>query len=277
MCMCMCMCVVLCSKPLFRWTIGSCLQQGLDVLAESIARTTKTLGIDGWDWVVCYNALRKEDVEFLEGAIGDRPIKLYAQNWANCAIGDNCQSPRRRDGSFEWNGNRCGGTLWKVTPARMRMETHEIVMDNDVILLKKFQQIDEWLAQTDKSLILEEPIKFYGRYECLFPGEGPFLNSGFMGFPPNYDYASDLNENWVKHGKFMNLSQADEQGLLTYTLNQLDNIRISNEQMVEFLGRDYAAKVTGKESALHFTQSNRMPNHRAWLQYKELSKGNVSL
>lgn len=257
------------SKPLLRWTVGDCLQQGLDILAESVNRTTKTLGVDNFDWVICYNGLNRDALEFLQKAIQGKPIQLMCQSWATCPINDNCQTPRRRDGSFEWNGNRCGGTLWKVCPARVRMETHEIVMDNDIVLLKKFPQIDEFLSQNDKALILEEPIRFYGRYDCLFPANEACLNSGFMGFPPNYDFGGKLNENWRKYGSYTNLSQADEQGLLTYTLNQLPSIRIKNTQMIEVLHSDYATKLTGKEEAIHFTQANRIPNHRHWGRYKE--------
>ncbi len=99
------------TKPLFRFTVGPCLQQGLDVLAESINRTTRVLGIDNFDWMICYNAVTRESLEFIKKAIGDRPIELFAQNWIDCPIDDHCQSPMRNDGSYEWNGNRCGGTL----------------------------------------------------------------------------------------------------------------------------------------------------------------------
>lgn len=257
------------AKPLFRWTVGNCLQQGLDILAESVIRTTKALGVDNWDWAICYNGLNREDLAFLNKAIEGRPVQLIPQSWATCPIDDNCQSPRRADGSFEWNGTRCGGTLWKVCPPRLRMETHEIVMDNDIILLKKFPQIDEWLKCTDKALVLEEPIRFYGRYDCLFGAESTFLNSGFMGFPPSYDYGTELHNTWVQYGKYMNISQADEQGLLMYTLNKVPNIRIKKEQMVEILHRDYKAKITGHEYGIHFTQANRIPNHLSWKQYQE--------
>jgi hypothetical protein len=257
------------SKPLFRWTVGSCLPQGLAILAESINRTTRALGIDNWDWAVCHNGLNRDDLEFLTKAIGDRPIQLIAQNWATCPVPDNCQTPRRRDGSFEWNGNRCGGTLWKVCPARMRMESHEIVMDNDVVMLQAFPQIQRFL-QEDKALVLEEPIRFYGRYDCLFGSDPPYLNSGFLGFPPGYDYGSKLFETWVKHGRYENISQSDEQGLLTYTLSQHPNIRIGSDQMVEVLHRDFKTQLTGREQAIHFTQSNRIPNHHQWAKYQEI-------
>ena len=258
------------AKPMFRWTVGDCLQQGLDILAESINRTTRALGVDNWDWVICYNGLNRDAVQFLEKAINGKPIQLLAQNWATCPISDNCQTPRRKDGSFEWNGNRCGGTMWKVCPARLRMETHEIVMDNDIVLLKKFPQIDEFLSCTTKSLILEEPIRFYGKYDCLFPKEEAFLNSGFMGFPPGFDYGAEIYKNWVKYGSYENLSQADEQGLLTYSLNQIPSVRVKKEQMIEVLNRDFKTKLTGREEGIHFTQANRIPSHHQWQKYQEI-------
>jgi hypothetical protein len=265
------------SKPLFRWTVGCCHQQGLDILAESINRTTRSLGLDNWDWAICHNGISRDDLAFLQKAIGSKPIQLIAQSWATCPVNDNMQTPRRRDGSFEWNGNRCGGTMWKVCPPRLRMESHEIVMDNDILLLKKFPQIDEFLASADKALILEEPIRFYGRYDCLFGSDTTYLNSGMMGFPPGYDYGTQIMANWVKHGSYMNLTQADEQGLLTYTLNQSPNIRIKKEQMVEVLHRDYQTKITGHEQAIHFTQANRMPNHHPWQEYQKIAAHNLAM
>lgn len=257
------------SKPLWRWTVGNCLQQGLDILAESINRTTRALGVDNWDWVICYNGLNKEDLAFLQKAIGNRPVKLIPQTWDTCPVNDNMQSPRRTDGSFEWNGNRCGGTMWKVCPPRMRMESHEVVIDNDIVLLKKFYQFEEFLA-SDKALLLEEPIRFYGRYDFLFKNDDVFLNSGLMGFPPGYDYGTEILKTWENHGRYTNLSQADEQGLLTYTLSQIPNIRIKKEQMVEVLNRDFSIKLTGKEEGIHFTQANRIPNHYSWQKYQEI-------
>lgn len=260
------------AKPLFRWTVGPCTQQGLDILAESVVRTPKALGVDKWDWVICYNDITPESLKFLEGVVAGKPIHLMPQVWAHVPINDNCQSPRRMDGTFEFDGRRTGGSLWKVCPARMRMETHEIIMDNDVVLLKKFPQIDEFLASRTMALVLEEPIRFYGRYDCLFPKDDPNLNSGFMGMPPGFDFGAKIYESWVRYGSYQNLSQADEQGLLTFSLNQIPNIRIKKEQMVEVLHRDYNTKITGREEGIHFTQSNRMPNHHSWNEYNKLAK-----
>lgn len=259
-------------KPLFRWTCGSCLPQGLDILGESIEKTTAALGIDNFDWMICHNGLSTEDVETIRSHIGDKPITLFEQNWEMAVIPDDIKwaSPRRPDGSYEWNGNHCGGTMWKVCPPRMRMESHEIVMDNDIVLLKKFPQIDYFLKTSNMALILEEPIRFYGRFDAMFPDGGPYLNSGFMGFPPGYDYGQEIIRVWEEHGSIKNLSQSDEQGLLTYTLSRLPSVRVKKEQMKEVLARDFKVDIDGTEQAIHFTQANRIGKHVCWKKYKEL-------
>ena len=160
--------------------------------------------------------------------------------------------------------------MWKVCPARLRMESHEIVMDNDVVLLQKFPQIDEFLASDDRALVLEEPIRFYGRYDALFGPDPPYVNSGFMGFPPGYDYGSSIFDIWIRHGRYENLSQSDEQGLLTYTLSRQPHIRVQADQMVEVLHRDFNTQLTGREQGIHFTQANRIPNHHPWQKYQEI-------
>ena len=255
-------------KPLFRWTLGPCLQQGLDILEESVKKTIETLGFDNFDWAICYNGLTRDQVDCVKKFIEGRSIHLILQDWSNCPVPDNVQTPQRKDGSFQPNGTQCGGTMWKVCPARLRQSSHEIIMDNDIILLKKFPQIEEFL-QSNKVLILEEPVRFYGRYDCLFPPESNNLNSGFIGLPPNYDFAMEIHKTWSAYGNYLQLSQADEQGLLMYTLAQQPSIRVKSDQMVEILHREFGRKITGQEQGLHFTQANRANNHRAWIYYKE--------
>lgn len=260
-------------KPLFRITVGSCLQQGLDILVESLDRTIVALGEDRFDWMICYNGLNSDQIQFIKSNIGTRPIQLEAQDWADCCIPDTCNSPVRADGSFEWNGNSCGGTLWKVSPARKRIESHEIVMDNDIVILRNIPAIDKFLEADDKVLILEEPIRFYGRYDKFF-GEGPpYLNSGLMGFYPGYDFGKCVREKWEEKTPHYNISQADEQGLLMLTLKDQPSIRVSKDHVKEVLGKDYSVKLTGFEHAIHFTQANRLNNHHCWLQYKKMTEG----
>ena len=254
-------------RPLFRYTVGPCLQQGLDILVESCRRTTAALGVDQFDWLICHNGLNQEHLHFLQAHVP--PVfRFYQQNWRDAPIDDEQQSPQRADGSFEWNGNKCGGTLWKVSPPRLRMGGHEIIMDNDVVLLRKLPQIDQFLAAKNKVLLLEEPIRFYGRYDHLFP-PGEALNSGFIGLPPGFDYGQHIRQTWEEQGRYSRISQADEQGLLTCVLRQQPNIRIAKNEIVEILARDYNQTIRGDEYGFHFTQSNKIPNHRAWQLYQQ--------
>jgi len=255
-------------KPLFRWTVGPCIQQGLDILAESVKKTTKTIGLDRFDWMICHNGLKESALSFLQNIVANTPIRLYEQKWIDVPIDEEMRYVQNEDGTFNWNGNVCGGSFWKVVPPRMRMEAHEIVMDNDVILLNPIEEIEQFL-KLDKVLVLHEPIRFYGRYDYLFPTDHNCLNSGLMGFPPHYDFGADIKKNWEETGKLKKLSQADEQGLLMYTLNQKDHIGIGKHRVVEVLARDYTSSITGNEGGIHFTQSNKIPN-RSWVQYNKL-------
>ncbi len=261
-------------KPIFRWTLGPTLSQGREILIESVKRTTKALGIDRFNWIICYNQLSKEIVDELKIAIKDYPVEFYEQQWRDCPIQDEekWHNPRREDGSFNFHGNSIGGSLWKVVNSRMQLDTHEIIMDNDLVILKQIPAIEEFLSQNDKVLMLEEPILFYGRYAKFLKSKPPYFNSGLMGLPPGYDFGKEIKRIWEWHGKLQNLTQADEQGLLGLVMQQKPSIGIKKEIVVEILGRDFSAKINGDEYAIHFVQSNRMPNHRGWKSYGEKLK-----
>jgi hypothetical protein len=257
-------------KPLFRWTVGGCIRQGLEILEESVFRTMKALGQNNFDWMICYNDLDKEALDFLEYIVQRRPIELVEQRWADCPIPDVCWSPNV-DGRIEVDGKKCGGTMWKVCPARMRLNAHEIVMDNDLVLLRKPPVLDEFLS-SNKTLVLEEPIRFYGKengspYDDLIP-QGENLNSGLMGYPPGYNFGEEILNVWEDTGRFKKHSQADEQGLLMVTLRSHPNLRVTAREIKEPIAKA-EPKIVGDEYGIHFVQSNRSNNHRTWLAYRE--------
>lgn len=258
-------------KPLFRWTVGNCTKQGMQILEESVFRAMKAFGEDRFDWMICYNGMTKENRDYLDYLVQKRPIELVEQKWEDCAIPDNHWTPIDDKGRVEVDGKKCGGTLWKVSPARMDISRHEIVMDNDIVLLRALPVIEKFLQEPNKTLILEEPFRFYGRYEFLMPRK-EYLNSGLMGFPPNYNFGACLLDNWKRHGSLKNLTQADEQGLLMYTLNRQPNYRITKYELREMLAKD-APEFTGEEYGLHFVQANRVNfGHRSWIHYCESIK-----
>lgn len=259
-------------KPLFRWIAGSCIKQGLEILEESVFRAMKVLGEDRFDWMICHNGLDKAAMDHLRSIVKRRPIQLVAQSWEDCPIPDDCWSPVRPDGSIEVDGKKCGGTMWKVCPARMRLDAHEIIMDNDIVMLDIIPQIEEFL-DSDKTLLLEEPIRFYGKesgspYDKLF-ALGENLNSGLIGCPPGYNFDEQILTAWEECGRWRRHTQAEEQGLLMYTLKSHPNIRIKCDHVKEILAKT-PYQITGEECAIHFVQANRCANHQTWLRYREI-------
>lgn len=262
------------NKPLLRWVIGGVIPQGLYVLKESIGRTINLFG-DRFDYMVCHNNLSPGELDFVPRLFPS--VSVMAQDWFDCAIPDKHDTPKRADGTVREDTHNCGGSLWKLCPARLRPEAHEIVMDNDIVLTRAFPKIEKFLG-SDRPLLLKEPMRFYGRYGFLFPADKNY-NSGFVGLPPGFDYASKLREAWREHGLFCNLTYGDEQGLITYVLSKADPIFIETNEIVELhqLGRSYYFNgsqcfkrhtFTAGDFGLHFVQANRNNPHEPWCQYK---------
>ena len=150
-------------------------------------------------------------------------------------------------------------------------------MDNDVVVVRIFPKIEEFLS-SNRPLLLKEPFRYLGRYDCLFlPTEK--YNSGFYGLPPNFDFAAALRSAWEANGTFRGLNYADEQGLITYVLKNNSPIFIEEDEVVELhqYGKAYYFNesqchtkytFTGTEPAYHFVQANRGKNHECWCSYK---------
>jgi len=267
-------------KPLFRWTVGDVSWQGLEILAESIEMALSIYG-DRFDFLVCYNSLEdKEDdkrLDFIRSMIYGKPITLRESKWEECCLPDVCGNSRKPDGTFEKNGNFAHGTLWKLAPAKLDIDRHEIIMDNDIIILKQIPIIEEWLEQDEKVLVLNEHIKFYGRYTPFFDPSLPPYNSGLMGLPPNLDFGAEVRGFWSKytdekHEPFFNLSHAEEQACCVGTLINLPHFVIDKKYVREVLAEHKGVHITGQEYAIHMAQANRIEPHWAWLEYQEIKK-----
>lgn len=262
-------------KPLIRWTIGGCLPQGLAVLRESILRTMAAFGRDSFDWMVCYNNMERSDLEFVQH-ISPR-ISLYEQSWKECAIPDYQATIKDADGTVSHKCEIRGGSLWKLCPARLREESHEIILDNDIVFQTMPRQIRSFLERDDTTLLLEEYLSFLGRYTPFFD-EGAAYNSGLIGLPPDFDFGGELLKAWKTLGSFRNLSYADEQGLVTFVLKQSKCFTVSPETVVELHHEGRRKFIngievngpyhfTGTETAVHFVEMNRMA-HAPWSAYR---------
>lgn len=182
-------------KPLVRWTIGNVREVGFEILRESISRF-KRLYSD-FDYLICYNEIENKKLP--------DQVNSFLQDHDCCSIPVKPNSIN----------------AWKLFPPRLRIDSHELFIDNDLIIYKKVPQINEFLKNTHRPLCYgtydNRPFP-YGIFSNNFDKSKKFkLNSGIFGLPPNYDFESEI----IKNIKELNLKEwgiLDEQGLVATCL-----------------------------------------------------------
>jgi len=260
-------------KPILRWTIGGTTNNGYKCLSLSI-RTMLKLYKDTFDYYVCYN---NSNVQQLREIISNKPITIIKQTWDDCPL------------PIDFLKNK-GTSLWKFCPSRLDINRHEIIMDNDIVIVKNVDEIDQFLSQSDVALLVEDPIKYQGEYKYFFISDK--YNAGFIGLPPKYDLAQDLYSTWLENGSNPIVNQQDEQGLATATIKKNKFIKIAKEKfaLVKDEGIVDCAvfnKLTNKNNhqyasvnffadnfyAYHFVGSNKKNTHKHFdLFEKEFKK-----
>jgi hypothetical protein len=133
-----------------------------------------------------------------------------------------------------------------------------LVVDNDLIIVNKIPQIDEFF-KNDCTLLLTggSDKRYYGQYEKFVP-DGFIINSGIYGMPPKFDFAAKisalcgLNPIWNQNrseGLF------DDQGIIAACLMTTNFIIIPPSQILN------CDKMHNKEiiksNGYHFINSNR--------------------
>ena len=236
-------------KPLFRWTIGNPSLVGLEIFKESVKKTTQSLGINNFDWMICHNNLSEEQLKYIRKICDGKPIELKPQTPNDCPIP--IQRPLK--------------SMWKLCPPRMRLESHEIIIDNDVILSKPLEQIDEFL-QSNKIIWLDEPNRCFGKYDDILD-KSMVYNSGIIGLPPFYEFARNLVKTWIKYDAFEQLDYCDEQGLVALTLKDEDKIIINRMEIQLVCPYDTGMNFKNAKG-YHFIVANRLDKHEGWDWYK---------
>lgn len=223
-------------KPLIRWTIGPVSTSGFEVLEASVSKIKDLYG-NLFDYVICYNQinptrLKLLGVELFEQKENSLPIKPYS-------------------------------VAWKLYPPRLRLDSHEIIIDNDIILFKKLEEIDLFL-ESNKALIYEGLNRKFtlGRYKLPI---GVVINSGIYGLPPGFDFEKKVRAkllgDWEKCRD--RESTFDEQGLVASILYYEDHILISQKKVPIF------QECPNKKAAygFHFSGVNWKENYKYWQSY----------
>lgn len=188
-------------RPLFRVTVGGSVSKyGLDILYKNI-RMLKRLYPE-CDIVVCYNNINIKDVGVK---------KIDQNNYLN----ELEQSPINE--------------MWKFYPPRLRYESHEIIMDNDIVLFKRVPEIDRFLC-SNKPLLLEAKYRVYGQFDSLIP-QNLNINSGIYGLPPFYDFKFEIKE-LCKGRQWTHW--CDDQGVVAALFFKQDYILIGLDSVVNY-------------------------------------------
>jgi len=232
-------------KPLLRWTIGPVSEIGFEILSHSI-ELFKSFR-NNFDLLVCHNQLDKKRLAKLK----EMDVPLF------------CQDDYKYNLFFKPEG--CG---WKLYPPRLRLDAHEIIIDNDLILFN-----DEFLKKfinEDCLLITESNGRRLGNFDSFVP-DGVKINSGLIGLPPGFDFEKEIQEMQIISGRQRFEGFFDEQGLVAavvskyrYTLINLDEIWVCADQ--------FKLAPVG----IHFVRANQGYTD-PWNEYRKLKRRPITL
>lgn len=147
---------------------------------------------------------------------------------------------------------------WKLYPPRLDKNSHEIIIDNDLILIKKPNLIDEFFQSDSLIVTTESLIRSYsGTLENHIP-ENFNINTGLICLPPEFDFKKKLSDcieefnlNWKNH--------FDEQTLIAYIFSKYSNLSIIKLSDIYVCHSDYKNSNFG----FHFTGIN-YGNKKHW-------------
>jgi hypothetical protein len=149
---------------------------------------------------------------------------------------------------------------WKLCPTRLRPDSHELWIDNDVIIRDRIPEIDDWLSKNVPIISTTHSQEMYGR----FRPDVSNCCAGFFGLPPNFDFQTKLLEGCDGTP----LDGFDEQGLVvSIVTKEKDWIPIHTWNLNQ---TGWFAKFTMECPGYHFIRLNTGTNS-AWESYKILS------
>lgn len=184
-------------KPLVRWVIGDVRPCGFSILKKS---TDFFVDIyrDRFDYEIHYNGPTTR--QKLDKFSFNSEIEIVKQVDSKEL---NVRPPTNVDYA----------AAWKLYPARARLYSHEIIIDNDLVLEKPLEEIEEFLASEHRCMITEAYRRNFGRFDRLIPKNLKF-NTGFCGLHPGFDLTAKINS--LNVGEWMDYF--DEQGATSASL-----------------------------------------------------------
>ena len=256
------------TRPLFRWTVGPS-PFGNKILFES-CRTFSILYGDLADGVAVFNSCF--DHKTLEKF--QKELCKYNVDCIKADIGSLPLQPKH--------------TGWKFYPPRLRMQSHEIFIDSDLVMLARGWHINNFLS-SNKSFANKGVIADFGSHTKDIRDENidfPPINAGIFGFPPKYD----INEALIEHIGWEDWF--DEQGLTTRLVVMTEYQIIPDPVIYNYHNCDcgmvttyfskYPTEIyrikerTDEMEGFHFITGNQITENPAWIYYEKKPFGFVN-
>ncbi len=159
------------------------------------------------------------------------------------------------------------GNVWKLVPPRLEIGTHEIFIDNDLIIYENIKQIGKFIESTNAAIATEALSNNQNSYSNHLAGmflkkdkEAPLINSGFFGIPPHFDLNAEIQKRHT--GKWNGCF--DEQGLVNLVLTECLDLEIIGLDQIWITDKEFKI---GK-SGMHFVGLNSGKS----LMYKKFRK-----
>ena len=234
-------------KALIRWIIGPTKINGFKCLKQSVEKIKQLY--PEFDLLICHNQLNEDQINFVKNL----NVELFDQSQS---INYLCISP---ESGYQVH--------WKLYPARMALNKHEIILDNDIVLFKRLREIDEFL-ESDSTLMCQGINLLHGKFGKYVP-TGIRVNSGLFGMPPNFDFYKIMKENIKDYDLLSWENRFDEQGLVASVLNKHKNkifISLINLPIIES-NFDLQSITTNACCGYHFVGLNYQDVHNGWENY----------
>ena len=221
-------------KPLVRWTIGGNVHDlGVECLKLSIKSFKKIYG-SVFDYVICYNNLNEKHLKI----ISNLNINLYEQF---------------HNEELEYVPKGCA---WKLYPPRLASKSHEIFMDNDLIIYNRLKTIDDFLADKIETFGLQG-YGMYGKYE-KYVRSVQHMNVGLFGLCPNFDLATFIKLYQCNDEIRAWETYFDDQGLIAACLFNHSECSIINFEEINNCHHQFKFAKCGSHFC-HLNQGNVIP------------------
>ena len=215
-------------KPIIRWNIGIHSALAIEALKYSVRSIRKLYGKE-FHLVIAYNNLNEEELH-----------SIQVDEFIN-------QSNFIKEHFIPPN-NSCE---WKLYPSRTNLQSHEIMIDNDLVIYKRMAQIEKFINSDCLFLATQALRRNYSLLDSLIKQDFNIC-SGFIGIPPKFDYKTELNQVIEKLNSWNGFF--DEQSVVAYVL-QSKNVEIIPLKEINIIGR-YSEYKLGTHGT-HFTGLNR--------------------